>query len=386
MKIVHLNTIDQGGSYKAAKRIHEALILSGADSTLLLRTKINPDNTGIELVNSIPKSLISKTKNLGNLLLSKGVIITDEFGTDVSRLSEVRKADVIILHWCNSFLGYRQYERIVALGKPVFLVAHDMWPSTGGCHLDAYCGGYEHQCNPCPVLKHGNLAYRNFVAKQKAFKWISYVGVSKWGLEIAKKSEIWSGHRMTYIHNPIDYDLFSKRLETKYDHIRDNTEQKIILCGAANTSNKNKSLTEFVEAINQLKPDNCRVVVFGENNCNIFDNCKYPVSYLGYIKSENDMAELYSFADVYVNTSRQESFCYTVGETLACETPVVAYGVGGIVDQIVHRENGYLAPCGDISELAAGIEYCLTHELHSIDLHNSLIETGQKYLRFIEGS
>lgn len=383
MKVVHLNTIDQGGSYKAAERIHKSMVHAGVDSALLLRTKINPSNIGIEVINTPLKKMISRFGNVGNLILSKADVITDSFGTDVAKLPIVRDADAIVIHWCNSFIGYNGYRGIVALGKPVIQVAHDMWTCTGGCHIDGYCGGYENGCISCPKVK-SSLPHNNFVKKRINFKGIAYVGVSKWMKEVADRSSIWDGHEKSFILNPIDNEIFRKYTSTKYDYLRDSNNQKIILYGAAKIlTENNKGREDFEKLIDKLHDGDYKIIVFGNNPGEKFIRCRFPIKYLGYINSELDLAQLYSFSDVFVNTSHQESFCYTVGEALLCRTPVVAYGVGGINDQVLHQVNGYLAPRGDIDELVKGIEYCLSHEMKTIDLHNSLLETGRKYRDFI---
>ncbi len=50
--------------------------------------------------------------------------------------------------------------------------------------------------------------------------------------------------------------------------------------------------------------------------------------------SRNQMADYYRAADVYVHAARVDTFPNTVIEALACGTPVVATGVGGIPEQI----------------------------------------------------
>ena len=392
MRVVHFNTIDQGGSYKAAVRIHRGLIMAGAHSSLLLRTKSDKSGEGCEVIDRPAKSLLSKAKNVGNLLLSTDDIITDMFGTEVTRLDKVQNADAIIIHWCNSFLGYKQYRKLASLGKPVLVVGHDMWACTGGCHYDEWCGEFEDGCRDCPMAKKGflpgmrqRIVNANYNAKIKAFSNLSYVGVSNWSLSVAERSPIWKNNHKCVILNPVDYDVFHPTSVTKYEYLRDNSDQKIILYGAARTfSQKYKGGDDLIRVIDNLHIDNYKVVIFGNVSDDAIKNIRFPLVNLGYIDSEHDMAQLYSFADVFVNTSFQESFCYTVGEALACHTPVVAYGVGGINDQVQHKVNGYLVPVGNTEELAGGIEYCLTHEMTSINLHNSLMETGKRYLGFIK--
>jgi glycosyltransferase, family 1 len=44
---------------------------------------------------------------------------------------------------------------------------------------------------------------------------------------------------------------------------------------------------------------------------------------------------------------------------LACETPVVAFKTGGIVDIIDHKVNGYLADYRNVEDLAVGIQWVI---------------------------
>ena len=68
MKIVHITTIDEGGAYKAVERMNKSLQLQGVDSQILLRNKIQPDNSGIVFLDNPLKILVSKGKNFFNLL------------------------------------------------------------------------------------------------------------------------------------------------------------------------------------------------------------------------------------------------------------------------------------------------------------------------------
>ena len=138
MKAVHFCTTDFGGAYKAALRINEAMNLCGADSRLYVRTKFNSGSTCEEVIDTPLKSLVSKSKNVLNLMLSKGEVITDAFGTDITRLEAVKNADTVILHWVNSFVSCNTVKKLASM-KPVIWVMHDMWPYTGGCHYDYGC-------------------------------------------------------------------------------------------------------------------------------------------------------------------------------------------------------------------------------------------------------
>ena len=108
MKIVHVATIDVGGAYRAAVRLHEGLLAKGVISTLLLRTKTRENGKGQTVFSNSLKALVSKAKNGVNLLCKDGEIARDLLGTDISRNSYIQEADLILLHWVNSFLTERE--------------------------------------------------------------------------------------------------------------------------------------------------------------------------------------------------------------------------------------------------------------------------------------
>lgn len=385
MKVVHLTTTDLGGSYKAVERIHRGLQLNQVESKILLRTKHHADNIGDEVIHTPIQKLISRTKNVGNMILSRGEVHAEHFGTDMSKHPEVKSADVIILHWVNSFLGYHQVEKLVSLGKPVIWVAHDMWVFTGGCHCDRYCGRFAEGCGSCPLIaekSHRDITAKNCIRKKNAFKNITLVTPSKCYALWAKDSIIWKNHRVESIFNPIDYEMF-RILENKEELRKQygiSSDKKVILFGSVGAlSDQNKGIQNLLKALKNLPEHRYQLVVFGNKENERLVNSPMTTTYLGYIHKEAQMREIYNLADVFLAPSEQESFCYTVGEALACGIPAVGYRIGGIAEQITDRVNGYLAEYGRPEELAEGVRYCTEHEMKRKDNHNSLMEIGKKY-------
>lgn len=370
MKVLHLATIDVGGAYKAAVRINESMRQCGADSEILLRTKLHGDTQGVEIFDHAIQKLLSKSKNVINSFLSQKDIFSDYLGTDVSTHPLVREADVLVLHWVNSFLSYRSVEKLLATGKTVIWVMHDMWPFTGGCHCDwyggGYCGGYTHDCGNCPHLnsrKEEDLSHRNFMRKVQAVKngKVIFVGPSRWSVTCARQSKITEGKRIVKIFNPINRNVFYRRdkLQVLRKKYQIPTERKIILFGAVKADNiKIKGMQYLDEALRGISEKEYAVVIFGNTKTVHLTNQKLEVRCLGTVEREDELAEVYSCADVFVAPSLQETFGYTVNEALSCGVPVAAFDVGGIKDQVRHQVNGYLAPVGDAQELLRGIRWC----------------------------
>ena len=137
--------------------------------------------------------------------------------------------------------------------------------------------------------------------------------------------------------------------------------------GAANILDRRKGISYLVEALNELKAKyvdfgELAIVIFGKNKT--FDTGQLPFKAyeMNIINSQQDMAELYNLADVYVTPAIEDNLPNTVMEALACGTPVVAFHTGGIPDMVDHLQNGYLAEFKSSVDFAAGIHYILTSD------------------------
>jgi len=398
MKIVHVVTTDFGGAFKAVQRIQESIKFCGVQSNILVRSRFFESDT-IEVMDTPFKQLFSKVRNFLNLLLSHGEVVTDMFGADVSRYPQVQKADVIILHWANSFISCSSVRKLAKLQKPLIWVMHDMWAFTGGCHYDAYCGRYEQGCGQCPYLAgkwNKDITYWNLKGKRALFDSveISFVAISKWEEKCAQGSMALKGKKITCISNPLDLDVFHplinrEELRKKHGFM----DKKVILFGADKAlENPVKGFRYLIEALRLLNEEEYVAVCFGkapEKQKIVLNNMK--ILYLGSVMDEKVLAEWYNIADVFVAPSLQESFGYTVCEALACGTPVTAFAVGGILDQVIHKENGYLANLYDKKELANGILYCIENRerlgvaaRRHVTCYNGYDVVGRQYYELCE--
>ena len=76
------------------------------------------------------------------------------------------------------------------------------------------------------------------------------------------------------------------------------------------------------------------------------------VAFLG---KQESFIEFLAASDVFLLPSEQESFGLAALEALSCGIPVVASNIGGVPEQVLHGETGYLAPVGDVRGMAGHV-------------------------------
>lgn len=399
MKVVHLSTTDYGGAYKAAARISESMRQCGVDSELLIRTKTRPDTPGTEIFTNPVQKFVSKAKNLGNLLLSDGEVVSDYLGTDVSKHPLVKEADVVILHWVNAFISYKSVEQLLQAGKPIIWVMHDMWLFTGGCHCSNDCSGYQQGCTACPHIRRKAIAQKNFKKKKNMLSknGLIIVGPSSWIVECAKGSAIAKGKAAYIVHNPIDTELYrplSPSKETEEFKVKHKIPRgkKVLLLGAVNIGIGGlKGFDLLKDILDKLDPEHYVCMIFGNHQWLEKINTSVQIINLGFISSENELVQIYNTADVFISLSKQDNYPNVLLEAAACQIPIAAFNIGGISDIVKHKETGYLVTYGDLRGLIEGITYCVANKevmgiksRQNIEKNNRYEVIGTRYRELVQ--
>ena len=287
--------------------------------------------------------------------------------------------DIVNLHWvCGNFISS---DDIVWLSRnfKVVWTLHDSWALTGGCHVPQSCVKWQKECKNCPIIgkRFGiDLARLIFRRKRKKYAkaYFKVIGVSNWMSECAEKSSILGKKNIFIGHNTLNQEVFKPHGKSHMRKILGLPhEKRLILFGAMNsTSDFNKGFNLLYDAIRQVTEkqmiDNFELMVFGSDEPKNPPDFGAKVHYMGRFKDNLSLSILYGAADVMVVPSRSESFSNTVQESLSCGTPVVAFRIGGIPDQIDHLQNGYLAEPYDSADLAKGIAYILEDEDRRINM------------------
>ena len=382
MRVLFLNTSDsKGGAAIAAKRLMDTLRKEGIDVSMIVRDKATDDPAVIKIRSSKWMNRIRFMYERLGIFIHNGFNRENLFavsqantGVDISRYNEVKRADIIHIHWINQgFLSLKDVQRLVAIGKPIVWTMHDMWPCTGICHHARDCVSFMSQCGGCFFLqskKKRDLSTAVFLKKQE---WIfceediTMVGCSQWLAGKAKASALTKSHRVVSIPNPIDIQQFKSYSDKESCRRRLGLPEhkQLILFGAANVTDKRKGIYYLIDAINRLLVvDPCfaekmGIVAFGEAKAEFVNLVKIPVYPLGYVFDVSQIVALYNAIDVFVTSSLEENLPNTIMEAMACGVPCVGFRIGGIPEMIGHKKNGYVASYKDTDDLAAGIDWVL---------------------------
>ena len=379
MKVTLINTTDAGlGAAAACTRLLKALQAQQVDAKLLVQYKKTVEQAVQPVVTNVFSRLKAKLdflyERLGFIFFhERDIAVRFAFsqanaGSNIKNHRLVKDADILHLHWINSgFLSVDDIKKLVDTCKPIVWTLHDMWAFTGGCHYSGACNHYINQCGDCYFLKDeepNDISYQGWLRKAAAYKHagnITFVACSEWMAGVARNSELLEGFRITSIPNPIDTNIYCPKgkLEMREAWCI-NPFAKVILFGAANINDRRKGLNYLVEAMEQLLvhcPDKglVEVVIFGKNRHFDTSSIPFKVNQFNVITSQQELAGLYSLADVFVLPSIEDNLPNTVMEALSCGTPVVAFRTGGLPEMIDHLKNGYLAEFKSPADLAKGI-------------------------------
>jgi glycosyltransferase involved in cell wall biosynthesis len=393
MKVVVMNTTDiEGGAARCAHRLHHGLRQAGVDSTYYVQKKLGAEADVVtsstwqhrlfaELrpgIDRIPMRLYPHRQ--------RGPFSTGLMSSFSMFPVVALDPDVVNLHYVGE--GFLPIRSLAKLGKPIVWTLHDSQPFTGGCHLPGDCKAYEQACGKCPMLSSTtNNDLSSWILRHKANQWngldITIATDSSWLADCARKSALFGSRRIESINPGLNLKAYSPiDRATARSILSLPQNKKLVLFGAMHsTTDPNKGFQFLHPALQHLSKtaqgQNTEVVVFGASRPNPAPDFGVPSHYLGRLHDDISLAVLYSAADVMVVPSIRESFGQTASEAMACGTPVVAFGATGLLDIVVHQENGYLAKPYDPLELAQGIAWVLSRDVvDSIALSDNARKTA----------
>ncbi len=358
MKMVQLNAVCGVGSTGViVKEISKMLTAHNVENYILYTSGKYDYDLGIKYSNPFLVKLNALlAKIFGNYGFNsyfstrKLINILNKINPDIIHLHNIHGHDLNL----SIFFKY-----LKKTGVKVVWTFHDCWAFTGYCmHFDiAKCDKWKTNCYSCIQRKKYSWFFDNceklYNKKKRLFtslENVTIVAPSGWLANLAKESYL-NKFPIEIINNGIDLDIFMPH-ESDFRQ-RYNLEDKTVILGVP----KGK-LSYFIELNNIIDKDCCIVLVGISEK----DRKELPQNIIGLPRTNNrhEMAQLFAMADVYVNTTLEDTFPTVNLEALACGTPIITFNTGGSPEaldektgRVVEKKNMY-AVYEAIKEIVAG--------------------------------
>ena len=352
MKIVQLNvTCGVGSTGKICLAVSRLLNERGVENYILFSEEDSDYEYGIKYADKLSIKLEAlKSRVFGNYgfnsktLTKKLIAKLDEINPDIVHLHNLHG------HGCNLEMLFTYFkEKNIKL----YWTFHDCWAFTGYCpHFDMIgCDKWQTQCQACPQKGAYSFFFdksdKLYSKKKALFSGLdlTIITPSEWLKNLVKKSFL-KDYEVRVINNGIDLDVF-KPSESDFRESHGLKDEFLIL-GVAFNWDERKGLDVFSDLARTL-PNDCRLVLVGTN-----ENTRklLPENVITIDRTENQqqLAEIYSACDLFVNATREDTFPTVNIEALACGTPVLTFRTGGSAE-IIDESCGMVVDKNDTQAL-----------------------------------
>ena len=262
---------------------------------------------------------------------------------------------------------------------PVIWTLHDAWAYTGRCN-GYTCDKWKQGCGNCPQLKayppslfidNSSSTYKSRNKLYNSIKNLTIVTPSKWLADLGKYS-FFKDKDIKVINNGINLDVF-KPIDSEFKK-ENNIDDKYLILGLAyDWIDPRKGLDSFI-ALSSSLPSNYQIVLVGTNDK---VDAILPKNIISIHRTYNqeELAKLYTAADVFVSPTKADNFPTVNIEALACGTPVITYDAGGSKESLNDKCGTYV-PIGDIKKLQIEIINCCENKPYK---KQDCIERSKKY-------
>ena len=260
----------------------------------------------------------------------------------LKRLDEI-DPDVVHLHNIHGYYVNIEmlFAWLAAHRCQVRWTLHDCWALTGHCAHFTYvkCAQWMTHCaysESCPqpdaypkTICKSNCA-RNFEDKRRIFTSVppermTLICPSQWLADLVAKSFL-KGYPVEVRHNTIDKAVF-KPTPSDFRE-RYGIGDRFMILGVASPWTERKGLGDFVRLAGELDSDRYAIVLVGLSAKQMKS---LPVGIIGLTRTDSpqELAGIYTTADVFFNPTVEDNYPTVNLEAEACGTPVITYDTGG---------------------------------------------------------
>ena len=355
MKLAFINAVAAGSTGSICRAIGDLLLARGDDYRLFYAIG---QPAGEHSVRYADEASIRNASLLSHALGDYG--FHNRKATEkLIALLDAYQPDLVHLH--NLHSHNVELERLFSYFREkqikVVWTFHDCWAFTGYCvHFDNVgCDKWKERCHACPQKRDYSFLFDRseelFYRKRDLLAPLDLTVVtpSEWMASLVRQSFL-KDKPVCVLPNGIDRAVFHPT-ESNF-RARHGLQDKKIVLGVAYQWEYRKGLDVFEELSRRL-PEDHKIVLVGTDDA---VDAKLPAGILSIHRTQNpqELAELYSTADVFVNPTREDTFPTVNMEALACGTPVVTFRTGGSAECLT-PDTGYAVEKNDVDGLLASI-------------------------------
>ena len=394
MKVLQINSVcGVGSTGRIATDLYKVMKENGIESKIAF---------GIGNAENIPKEDAFKFGNKFDYYVHNAVSrITDRAGfySKINTLKLLKfiksyEPDIIHIHTIHGFYINIEilFKFLKEYKKPVIWTLHDCWSFTGHCaHFDLIgCTKWKTQCYNCPIHREYPKSFTDnskhiYKLKKQLFTGVENLTIvtpSQWLADLVKQSFL-KNHTIRIINNGINLDVF-KPIENDIK-IKYQCENKYLILGVAFGWGKKKGLDIFIELSKRLDENKYKIMLVGTDE-HIEKDLPDNIISIHRTKNQNELAKIYSAADLFVNPTREDTYPTVNMESLACGTPVLTFNTGGS-PEIIDETCGMVVEKDDIDSMYNEIINICENNVFTKEMclkKSRMFDKNEKYRNYIE--
>ena len=295
------------------------------------------------------------------------------------------KPDMIHIHELHAYfvnigtlINYIKKKQI-----PVVWTFHCEYMYTGKCGHAYDCENWKVECDNCPMLsKYPKSIFFDRTKEMFNFKKkllldfdFTIITPSEWLAKRVRESFL-SNKTIKVIHNGIDTDkvfYIREKKETTYlyDKYGIDKIKKIVISVAPNIMDERKGGTIILEIAKEMKE--FQFILVGTDETKKYSN---NVLLIKKINNQNELARLYSIADLFLICSKKENFPTTCIEAMSCGLPVVGIDEGGTKETVPNPYGLFVK--NDINDIKNAIDLQMDKRFNKKDIRDMAVKLYSK--------
>lgn len=336
MKVVQINaTCGSGSTGKICAAVADLLTKNDIENYILYTEGDSSDPHGIKYAGKKYKKIQAlRSRVFGNYGFNSRLATRRLIGYLERIQPDIVHIHNIHGHDCDLNMLFLYFKK---KQTKLYWTFHDCWAFTAYCpYFDmANCDKWKRGCNNCPQVKQFSWVFDRsshlFQKKKELFLGLdlTIITPSQWLADLVKESFL-KDYPVKVINNGIDLSVFKS---TPSDfRARYHCEDKFILLGVAFDWSPRKGLDIFIELAKRLG-ERFQIVLVGTND-KIDRQLPDNIISIHRTQNQQQLAAIYTAADLFVNPTREENYPTVNMEAIACGTPVLTFRTGGSPEMI----------------------------------------------------